>query len=180
MLEVKFDSGQLEQIIKYFPELHSKLPKATALAINRSLEMTRSEQVRRAKAKYTIKRNDLLADLKIVKANSNTLYGSIESRGNVIGLDHFKLAPKTRNKKRVKAGVKDKRMKHIPNAFIAYHDGRLGAFVRTGDRSLPIKRLKGPSAPQMLGENTILEYLQGFASNKFEIRFNHELGRLLK
>lgn len=180
MLEIKFDPGRLQDIEKLLSETPQKLPKATALAINRSLEMTRTEQVRQAKSKYTIKRSDLLADLKIVKANSNTLYGSIESRGSVIGLDHFKLAPRTRNKKRVKAGVKGHSMKHIPNAFIAYHDGRLGAFVRTGEKKLPIKRLKGPSAPQMLGETTIQEYLQGFAEEKFNMRFEHELGRLLK
>ena len=180
MLEVKFDEDQLGQILEYFPELKNKLPKATAMVINRSLAMTKTEQVRRARAMYTIKYGDLLADLKIVKATTSTLYGSIESKGNVIGLDHFKLAPKTRNKKRVKAGVKGSRMKSLPNAFIAYNDGRLGAFVRTGKSRLPIKRLKGPSAPQMLGEMSILDYLQGFAEEKFNMRFEHEMGRLIK
>ena len=180
MLDVKFDPGQLDQIQETLKEAPEKLPKAVAFAINRSLEMTRTEQVRQAMAKYTIKRGDLLADLKIIKANSNTLYGRIESKGSVIELDHFKLDPKIRNNKRVKAGVKNQRMKHIPNAFIAYHDGRLGAFVRTSEASLPIKRLKGPSAPQMLGEVTILEYLQGFMEEKFNIRIDHELGRILE
>lgn len=180
MLEIKFDVDQLGQLSKSFPELKNKLPKATAMAINRSLAMTKTEQVRRARAMYTIKYGDLLADLKIVKATTSTLYGSIESRGNVIGLDHFKLDPKTRNKKRVKAGVKGSRMKNIPNAFIAYNDGRLGGFIRTGKSSLPIKRLKGPSAPQMLGEMSILDYLQGFAEEKFNMRFEHEMGRLIK
>ena len=43
-----------------------------------------------------------------------------------------------------------------------------------------IKRLVGPSAPQMLGEENILEYLQGYAQDKFKERLTHELGRLMK
>ena len=68
----------------------------------------------------------------------------------------------------------------LPNAFIAYNDGRLGAFVRTSSARLPIKRLKGPSAPRMLGEMSILEHLQGFVEEKFNMRFEHEIERLLK
>ena len=68
----------------------------------------------------------------------------------------------------------------LPNAFIAYSDGRLGAFTRETGKSLPIKRRMGPSAPQMLGELSILDYLQGFMEEKFNIRIDHELGRILE
>ena len=64
--------------------------------------------------------------------------------------------------------------------LLAYNDGRLGAFKRKTSSAFPIERLMGPSAPQMLGEMSILDYLQGFAEEKFNMRFEHEMGRLIK
>ncbi len=182
MIEIKLDNGQIEQIERILEEFPTKLPKSLAHAINRTLEMTKTEQLRQSTAKYTVKRNKLSENIKLFRANSGNLRGEIYSSGSVIGLDHFKLTPKKRGKRKqtVRPVVKKGEGGVLPNAFIAYHDGRLGAFKRTSAKSLPIKRLKGPSAPQMLGEMTILEYLQGFAEEKFNIRFEHELGRLLK
>ena len=37
----------------------------------------------------------------------------------------------------------------------------------------------GPSAPQMLGEDSILEYLQGFMEEKLNMRLEHEIERLM-
>ena len=68
----------------------------------------------------------------------------------------------------------------------------MGAFERSGNfksitlkngktsKRETIKRLMSPSAPQMLGEMSILDYLQGFAEEKFNMRFEHEMGRLIK
>ena len=38
----------------------------------------------------------------------------------------------------------------------------------------------GLSAPQMLGEMSILDYLQGFMEEKFNMRIDYELGRILE
>ena len=96
-------------------------------------------------------------------------------------MDHFKLTPKTRGKykKTVNSIVKKGEGGSIPNAFIAYSDGRLGAFKRKSTKRLPIERLMGPSAPQMLGEDSILEYLQGFMEEKLNMRLEHEIERLM-
>ena len=182
MIEIKLNPGQLEQIEKVLVEFPEKIPKSVAHAINCSLEMTKTEQLRQSTAKYTVKRNKLSENIKLFRANSGNLRGKIYSSGNVIGLDHYKLTPKKRGKRKqtVNAVVKKGEGGTLPNAFIAYNDGRLGAFVRTSSARLPIKRLKGPSAPQMLGEMSILEHLQGFVEEKFNMRFEHEIERLLK
>ena len=182
MLEVKFDVDQLGQIENILETMPNQLPGAIARAINRSLAMTKTEQLKRSTSMYTIVRGKLAESITEYKASSGNLTGKIYSSGKVIGLDHFKLSPKTRLKKKkmVSVSVKKGGMKTLPNAFIAYNDGRLGAFERKGKKRLPIERKMGPSAPQMLGEMSILDYLQGFTEEKFNMRFEHEMGRLIK
>lgn len=180
MLNIKLDESNLRQIENVLELMPNQLPGAIARTINRSLAMTKAEQLRSSTSMYTIARGKLAESITEYKASSGNLTGKIYSSGKVIGLNHFKLSPKTRLKKMVSASVKKGGMKSLPNAFIAYNDGRLGAFERKGKTRLPIERKMGPSAPQMLGEMSILDYLQGFAEEKFNMRFEHEMGRLIK
>lgn len=182
MFDIKLDESKLRKLENNLESLQNKIPQITKNAINRSLEMVRTEQMRRSAEQYNVKIGKLRETTVLKRASNGNLVGGIVSRGSVIGLDHFKLTPKTRGKRKktVKVAVKKGSVKALPNAFIAYHDGRLGAFQRVGEKSLPIKRLMGPSAPQMLGEISILGYLEGYAEEKFNMRFEHEMERLLK
>ena len=181
MFEIKIDENQLRHIESNFDNLKGKMPNAFANAINRSMEMVKTEALRQATSKYTIKKGELSDSIKFTRSSSGNLTARIVSTGSVIGLDHFKLTPKTRGKykKTVNSIVKKGEGGSIPNAFIAYSDGRLGAFKRKSTKRLPIERLMGPSAPQMLGEDSILEYLQGFMEEKLNMRLEHEIERLM-
>lgn len=161
--------------------IKEELPGCISRALNRSLEMVKTEQARRTMAKYRVKNSKILSSMNVFKSSKATLEGRVVSGGRPIGLDYFRLTPNTRGKKKkiVKAEVKRTGLKEIPNAFIAYHSGRLGAFVRTTDTSYPIRRLMAPSAPQMLGNTSILDYLQGYAEDNFQKRLEHELGRVM-
>ena len=181
MFEIKIDESQLRFIESNFDNLKGKMPNALANAINRSMEMVKTEALRQATSKYTIKKGELSDSIKFTRSSGGNLTARIVSTGSVIGLDHFKLTPKTRGKykKTVNSIVKKVEGGSIPNAFIAYSDGRLGAFKRKSTKRLPIERLMGPSAPQMLGEDSILEYLQGFMEEKLNMRLEHEIERLM-
>ena len=181
MFEIKIDESQLRFIESNFDNLKGKMPNALANAINRSMEMVKTEALRQATSKYTIKKGELSDSIKFTRSSGGNLTARIVSTGSVIGLDHFKLTPKTRGKykKTVNSIVKKGEGGSIPNAFIAYPDGRLGAFKRKSTKRLPIERLMGPSAPQMLGEDSILEYLQGFMEEKLNMRLEHEIERLM-
>ena len=181
MFEIKIDESQLRFIESNFDNLKGKMPNALANAINRSMEMVKTEALRQATSKYTIKKGELSDSIKFTRSSGGNLTARIVSTGSVIGLDHFKSTPKTRGKykKTVNSIVKKGEGGSIPNAFIAYSDGRLGAFKRKSTKRLPIERLMGPSAPQMLGEDSILEYLQGFMEEKLNMRLEHEIERLM-
>ena len=182
MIGVKVEATGINEVINTLGKYESELPGCISRAINRSLEMVKTEQIRNFAQK-----SKLLSSVNIFKTSKSNLTGSIISSGRVIGLDHFKLNPKTRTKgKIVQAAVKKGGYKSLPNAFIAYKSGHLGAFERTGKfitkngrKRETIKRLMSVSAPQMLGNLSILEYLQGYADEKFRARLEHEINRVI-
>ena len=100
MLNIKLDESNLRQIENVLELMPNQLPGAIARAINRSLAMTKTEQLRSSTSMYTIARGKLAESITEYKASSGNLTGKIYSSGKVIGLDHFKLSPKTRLKKK--------------------------------------------------------------------------------
>ena len=187
MIGVKLEVSGINEIINVLGRYEAELPACISRAINRSLEMVKTEQIRKTTESYFAQKSKLLSSINIFKTNKSNLTGSIISNGRVIGLDHFKLNPKKRIKgKIVQAAVKKGGYKSLPNAFIAYKSGHLGAFERTGKfitkngrKRETIKRLMSVSAPQMLGNLSILEYLQGYADEKFRARLDHEIDRVI-
>ena len=176
------DVQGLDKINITLENYYKNIPKAAAHALNRTLAMVKTQQTKMAREKYQVKRAAVFKNNNIIKASSSNLEGKLISKGSGLGLDNFKLNPSRRlkNKKEVTVVVKNNIRKRIQGAFIAYNDGKLGVFVRKGSTNYPIKRLVGPSASQMLGEENILEYLQGYAQDKFKERLTHELSRLIK
>lgn len=187
MISVRLNVDGLEKSIANLEQYKKEIPACISRAINRSLEMVKTEQIRKTMESYSVQRSKLSSTINIFKSNKDNLSANLSSRGKVIGLDHFRLNPKTRSKKAtVKVEVQKTGYKSLPNAFIAYHSGKLGAFERTGsfgrngnNKLEKIRRLTGPSAPQMLGNLSILDYLQGYADEKFRMRFEHELDRVI-
>lgn len=193
MIGVKLETTGINEIINTLGKYESELPACISRAINRSLEMAKTEQIRKTMEIYYVKRNKLSSTINVFKSTKSSLKGEITSGGRPIGMNHFLLNPKTRPKsgrKMVTGAIKRDGIKNLPNAFIAYYSGKLGAFKRVngfkeiqGKRKIikrqKIDRLRGPSAPQMLGNLSILEYLQGYADEKFRMRLDHEIDRVI-
>lgn len=193
MIGVKLEVSGINEIINVLGRYEAELPGCISRAINRSLEMAKTEQIRKTMEIYYVKRNKLNSTINVFKSTKSSLKGEITSGGRPIGMDHFLLNPKTRPKsgrKMVTGAIKRDGIKNLPNAFIAYYSGKLGAFKRVdgfkeiqGKRKIikrqKIDRLRGPSAPQMLGNLLILEYLQGYADEKFRMRLEHEIDRVI-
>ena len=189
MVRLEIDTNGVNEIIEKYKDECNKIPESVSRAINRSLEMTKTEMIRVAKKKYTVRESKLRNSINIFKSHKHNLNGTIISSGRTIGFDHFKLTPKVRIKRRIlKVEIIRGNQKALPHAFIAYKSGRLGAFERTGTfKSIPgkrkdirretIKRLRTTSAPQMLGNKDTISYLQGYATEKFKQRLIHEIER---
>lgn len=195
MIEVNCEINGINEIINTLGKYETELPLCISRAINRSLEMVKTEQIRKTMEVYYVKKYKLTSGIYIFPANRVSLRGVVMSGGRTIGMNHFLLNPKTRPKRKrnqtVTGAIIKDGLKTLPNAFIAFRDKNLGAFERTGrfkkskgkrkdeiKREI-IKRLRGPSAPQMLGNLSILEYLQGYADEKFRMRLEHEINRVI-
>lgn len=171
MIKLVLDERAFADAYKFIEKAPQKVPKIISRALNRTLDMTKAEQTRRARDTYTVKAGKLRENYRVKKSNPSNLFGEISSSGEQIALEHFQLSRKRRSRVPLKAAVKKGGLKPLGKSFIAYNDGYGGAFARKGAGRTPIRRLFGLSAPQMLGEENILEYLTGYAQEKFNERF---------
>lgn len=174
MINIVLDERAFADAYKFMGTAPKKIPVITSRALNRTLDMTKSEQIRKARDTYTVKAGKLRENYRVKKSSPSNLFGEISSSGEQIALEHFQLSRKRRSRVPLKAAVKKRGLKSLGRrAFIAYQDGHGGAFARKGAKRIPIRRLYGLSAPQMLGEDGILEYLTGYAQEKFMERFEN-------
>lgn len=156
--------------------IEKKAPDAISKALNRTLTMLVTSISKEIREDYHIKAADIKKTITKKNANINDLSGSIKSRGRVIGLDHFK---KSQNKTVLKVAVKKTGLKPLDSAFLANKNGEK-IFVRTSKKRLPIKRLYGPSVPQMFKNREVKEKLALQADTNFKNRLNHEINRLVE
>lgn len=162
--------------------IEHKAPNVIANALNRTMSNLAANINREVRAKYNIKTSDIKGSLEKKRANKNNLSASIKSKSGVIGLDHFKVSPlkvQPKRKKPIKTAVKKGATKSLPGGFVQDVNG-LKVFVRNTKKRLPIRRLYGPSIPQMIENENIRDELDLKASAMFKQRLDHEISRLIE
>jgi len=134
--------------------------------------------VREITAKYRIKRPDVIAKMgEVHKAWPQRLRASFISSGRRISFVYF-------GAKQFAKGVRVKLSKGGKTQFVrgmfirTVHGKRglsthTGAFIRKGEKRLPIKEFTGPSVPQML--SGVYPKLREFANRKLVETFKHEI-----
>lgn len=175
------DDDAIKAVERRLGEFSHKAPNAISNALNRSVSNISSNISKEVRKDYHIKTADVKETLNIFKANRSKLSAEVKSRGGTIGLDKFKVGPKTVNPKRksqLKIAVKKNGVKQILGAFIANLNGTK-VFTRDTKKRLPISRKFGPSVPQMLGNEATVERINQQAHETYENRLNHEINRIL-
>lgn len=178
---ISVDSKMLEDVQKKLGQMSNKAPNAICAALNRTVTNIQSNVSKEVRKEYNIKAGDVKATLTKTKASRSNLQAEVRSKGQTIPLDRFKVTPKTVNPKRrgqLKISVKKGGVKQVLGAFIA-NLGGVKVFKREGEKRLPIERLFGPSVPQMLGNDGIVEKINLEAKNTFERRLEHEVNRIV-
>jgi hypothetical protein len=160
------------------------IQKATRSAINRATQRAKTETGRKVREKYVIKQGDAVKTLSVRPAGGGSLKAEMTSKGSTIPLINFNTAPKKRNKnppRVLKAAVfRGKARKPIPGAFVAtMSSGHTGVFKREGKKRLPIRELRGPAVPSMVGNEEVMEHVQNVYGEEMGKRLPHELDRLL-
>jgi len=182
---IQIDPKQIERAEILLKDIPNGASKAIVNALNRSVEGARTDAVKKVRERYIIKAKDVRDTIQIKKATYDDLTAIVKASGSPVALSKFKITPssppKTRRKKPIIARVTRGGGGPIPGAFVAkMESGHVGVFERVGKARLPIKQLYGPSVPQMLGHESVTEYVEEQAREKVEKRLEHEINRLLK
>lgn len=171
MIEVQIEGIEIFDQLK---NADKQLEKALYFAKNRALNTVKTELARGVPKKYDTKQKTIRDRTRV---NKNT--GEVSVKGSPIRLFKFRVTPTSPRKQLVTASVK-RASKSLPNAFVQQmRNGTIGVFERVGKSRYPIRQLYSVSAPQMAGNEEVLEGAMERASIVFDERLSHEIGRLL-
>lgn len=181
-IEISIPEQQLKSIEQQLENIPRQAPHIIRRALNRGLTTMQTTAKKEVRNKYHIKAGHIQEHLSSDKATTSDLQVRLSGKGRPIPLDRFKYAPTTVNHKRKKpvtVAVKKDGNKVLPGAFVKDVNGNK-IFKREGKKRLPIKRLYGPSLPQMMGGDEMTEAIKAAGLKTFETRTSHEISRLLE
>lgn len=180
---IKLTEPQLDKLKELTDLIPKQVPVVTARAINRSADAAKTQAARSVRTVYVIKHRDVLSTMKIRRATPSNLTSDIRSRGSVMELMKFKVRPgkpDPQRKRRITVSVKKGSTKKIVGSFVAgMGSGHINVFTRVSKKRLPIRGHYGPSVPQMLGSDSVVEKVETRAMEILDTRLTHELSRLL-
>lgn len=152
-------------------------------AINRATAAGKVAATREVVKLYTVKRAKINERVTTSRASVGNLEASVSWRGRPIGLADFQVNPSKPQptlRPVLSANVlKSTGLKPVPGAFLANVRSGLRAFERSGSSRLPIEALYGPSVPEMLGNESVVEAIETRANEVLEARLEHEITRML-
>ncbi|MER2169031.1 MAG: phage tail protein [Psychrobacillus psychrodurans] len=178
---VSVDENQLKDIQERLGSFKNKAPNVIANALNRGMNNIQANIKREVRKEYHIKAGDIDVTLRKNRANKSNLSARVLSIGGVIPLDKFKVTPKSINPKRkstISVAVKKGSSIKLKGAFMADINGPK-LFMRVKKSRLPIKRLFGPSIPQMIGREERVDFIQSESVDTVNKRLDYEIGRIL-
>lgn len=171
MIEVQIEGIEIFDQLK---NSDKQLEKALYFAKNRALNTVKTELAKGVPKRYDTKQKTIRDRTRV---NKNT--GEVSVTGSPIRLFKFRVTPTSPKRQLVTASVK-RASKSLPNAFVQQmRNGTIGVFERVGKSRYPIRQLYSVSAPQMAGNEEVLEGAMERASIVFDERLSHEIGRLL-
>lgn len=180
-----------EQLKKAEDMLHGMpgaVQKVLFRAINRGITTARAEAVKKVRERYHVKAGDVRSTMKLDRANSKNLLGRVSSKGSAMPLISFDVSPKRPNPARRRPYtariMRGGGRQSLGKSFVArMPSGALGVYERFGPyrrgAGQKIRQNYGPSVPQMLGSNDVVEHVAEKARDMMDRRIDHEIERVL-
>lgn len=181
MIELRAEhTERLEAVLGNTPR---QIPIVIARAINRAGDAARTQAARSAREIYNVKYKAVLKTIKIQKAYPGNLQASVKSVGSPLSLMQFKVDPSRPQPKRkapIIVSVKKGTRKPFEGGFVAQmSSGHVNVFTRTTKKRFPIKQHYGPSIPKMLGNESVVRFVENKAMEVLDTRLEHEINRML-
>ncbi|MCE4048027.1 phage tail protein [Bacillus sp. Au-Bac7] len=181
-LTVDIDRTLLSNVQNRLGPFPNKAPDVITRALNRAMTNVAASISREVRQEYNIKASDVKNTLSKTRASKSRLSAIVTSRGQVIPIDRFKVSPKTvqpRRKKPIKMAVKKgSGLVAVKGPFVVNING-IKVFRREGEKRLPVKRVMGPSVPQMIGNQEVVNKINQSGYETFLSRMDYEINRAL-
>ena len=182
--DVKVDATEVRKVELLLGKQFKQAPTVIMRALNRAASSSKTAASKEVRREYYVKAKDVNKTIKIYRASRKKLGALVISKDSKLPLDRFKFSPRTRPKRPPKGGikvaVKKDGLKNLMHAFLVDAPGGAMIFERVGKPRLPIKRIMGPSVPQMLGTERVRTKFFEKARETYDKRLDHEIRRLLE
>lgn len=160
--------SELQSIIRQLDSLPERAaaPKALKNALNSAARKARKQMVQDAQKTYAVSRKQVLRDKseggpQVFTASPSNLSAAVYSRGPMQDIMTFRTRRNTKNRPAkahvlASSSLKDLEI-HGLKAFLAtFASGHAAIVQRRGPGRTPLKTLRSPSVPHMLGREEIL------------------------
>lgn len=178
----------LDKAQRLLSGIKNGVERATSSAINRSIITIKKDLKKDVTSNYAITSTEVEKTLSVKKANFKSPIGFIRSKSPRLSLYKFFKSKKADGTLLVKVKKREKRKAVVGKVnlygrpFLAtMKNGHRGIFQRkASDREATIQDLKTVSVPQMLGTESVEEYVEDKAPKILEKNFDREIDRILK
>ena len=189
---IEINTSGIEKAVELIQHIPGAARKAQKRAISRALKGAQKDAWKKIKERYAIGRGAGKSHFTDTMRTRITDTGGVfSSKGRVNDLAYFKTKPTKVPKRRPAKGkylwsqVVKGQGGSIAHAFLArMKSGHLGVFVRgkhgESMSSLPIRKLAGPSTPQMLGSPSVSEFIVKGIEQRLDKTMQHEVDAFLK
>ena len=167
----------LDEAVAALSKSPTGLARAIRSAVRRTLRGAKKDAGTKVKQRYTINAGEVIRTIKLKQSGYN---GSMTSSGARNPLRKFNIRPKHRMNPQPKGGVFAMNVRgqggQIRRAFLQRNGN---VYERVGNPRFPIKQLKGPSAPGMLGNPVVGPFIEAKMYQRLGINLEHELAYFL-
>ena len=194
MLSVKADIKQATKQLNAIEK--SVIPKATVMALNKTLTGARTDAKRTISKSAGVKQKEIKNDFVLMKATSSKRVAVLIGRGRPLALSKFSVR---QTKKGVSARLPGRKRTMIEGAFIAtMPSGHRGVYMRAGKRrgarrtvksgrntgkryrpQLPIKEFFVTSVPVEMRKDPIMRVIRKAALGRFRTELPRAINRKL-
>lgn len=180
---IEIANEQIERVNLILGNMKNAPNRAFFNIINRGLDTVRSKSGKAIRETYYIKQSDIAANqnMRVKRATSGDLVGSIEFAGMVIPLKQFKVSPSAPAQRTVSVSVlRAEGSKRLESAYVAdLGKYGVGVFERLTRKRESSQQLYGPSTAHMMRNENVLDKVEQTAQETINKRVEHEISRIL-
>jgi len=179
-MRIELDQNFAARKIKTFLKSFGKPAEvAVARSLNRAIQGVRTDSAVEVRKEYNVKATPVKKSFRMERAGLGALEAAAVASGRRIPLVDFGARPKQPGGRKPVDGVSvqvKKERKVLKHSFLArLKSGHVGVFQREGDARLPINQKFGPSIPEMIGNQEVVDRIQANAEQRFSKTLDHEI-----